>query len=133
MNPPTRIPTGNHYDYWTLLTNHGAVLLHVAEHPDDTVVEMADVLGLRERAVASIIADLRRLGYVEIKRLGRHNHYTVREEMPLRRPAHGHLSVGQMLSGLKGMREDSPSLAARAESQKLHSFFGERRSPRFSG
>jgi hypothetical protein len=123
-NPAVRIPFSDEHDYWTFLTNHGAVLLFVAENPDDTIVQIADVLGLRERAVAAIVSDLRRLGYVGIERRGRHNHYTVNQEMPLRRDAHGHLTVQSLLSGLRSEGESAGAPAARAESQRLHSFFG---------
>jgi DNA-binding transcriptional ArsR family regulator len=115
----------NGNDYWTLLTNHGAVLLHVAEHPDDTILEIAELLGLRERAVAAIISDLRHRGYVSIERQGRHNHYSVNEEMALRRPAHQHLTVRSLLAGLRDARDSvETSHAARAESQRMRSFFG---------
>jgi len=115
----------NGNDYWTLLTNHGAVLLHVAENPDDTILEIAELLGLRERAVAAIIADLRHRGYVNIERQGRHNHYSVNEEMALRRPGHQHLTVRSLLAGLRDARDSAETPhAARAESQRMRSFFG---------
>ena len=124
-DPAARTPISNGHDYWTFLTNHGAVLQHVSEYSDDTIVQIADLLGLRERAVAAIVSDLRRLGYLDIERQGRHNHYSVNEGMPLRRPAHAHLSVQSLLSGIKGQGDliQAPH-AARAESQRLHSFFG---------
>lgn len=100
--PDARTPIGIAHDYWTFLTNHGAVLLHVSDHPDDTIVQIASVLGLRERAVAAIVADLRYRGYISVERIGRHNHYTVHEDQPLRRRAHAPLTVGALLSGLKG-------------------------------
>ena len=97
--------------------------MYVSENPDDTIVQIADLLGLRERAVAAIVSDLRRLGYIGIERRGRHNHYSINQEMPLRRAAHSHLTAGDLLSGLRS-EAGSAGPAARAESQRLHSFFG---------
>jgi hypothetical protein len=118
-------PTSIGHDYWTLLSNHGAVLLHVAEHPDDTILEIAELLGLRERAVAAIVSDLRHRGYLTVERHGRHNHYLVNADMPLCRPAHAHLTVSALLYGLRDTDDsiEAPR-AARAESQRLRSFFG---------
>lgn len=85
---------------WTILTNHGSVLLHLAQRPDDTIRSIAAALGLTERTTAAIIADLRQAGYIQVQRRGRHNHYIVNSHMPLRRPAHSKLSVGNLIETL---------------------------------
>ena len=85
---------------WTFLTNHAAVLLHVARHPDDTISQIADALELTERTTAYVLSDLRTGGYIEVRRLGRHNHYKVRSGKPLRRGAHRRLHVRDLLDAL---------------------------------
>ncbi|MEO7667082.1 MAG: transcriptional regulator [Dehalococcoidia bacterium] len=86
--------------HWTFLTNHAAVFLHLAGHPDDTMRSVAASLGLTERTTAAVIADLRATGYINVRRRGRHNHYKVNPRKPLRRPAHRSSTVGDLLSAL---------------------------------
>ena len=72
---------------WTLITNHGAVLLYVADHPDARVRDIAEGVGITERATLSILADLVGDGYVDRERVGRRNHYRVDASKPLRHRA----------------------------------------------
>lgn len=85
---------------WTFLTNHAAVLLHVSNHPDDTVSTISDALSLTERTTAYVLADLRAAGYIDVRRAGRHNHYVVRTSKPLRRRAHRRAHVSDLLEAL---------------------------------
>lgn len=91
---------------WTFLTNHGSVLAHVAGHADDTLREIANQIGLTERTTASIVADLRRAGYIKVTRRGRHNHYRVNTRKHLRRPAHRRARVGALIDTLRVLTED---------------------------
>ncbi|MEZ4501281.1 MAG: MarR family transcriptional regulator [Dehalococcoidia bacterium] len=87
---------------WTLLSNHGAALLHVAENPDSTVRELADAIGVTERAAARILHNLREEGYIEATRVGRRNTYRLETSLPLRHRVGKDISVAQLLSGLSG-------------------------------
>ena len=81
---------------WTLLTNHGATLLCLA---DDSRMRMRDIaarLGITERAVQRIIADLVDAGYVESRRVGRRNLYEVDGEKPFRRQVLRDHTVGEL-------------------------------------
>ena len=69
---------------WTFLTNHGAVFLHLINHPGDTIRQISDHLNLAERTVAGILADLRRDGYISATKSGRHNVYTIHPDLPMR-------------------------------------------------
>ena len=82
---------------WVFFTNHAAVLLYVAEHPDTTVREMVLALGLGRRTVLRITAELERDGYLRKTLVGRHTRYAVNAQLPLRRPAFRHLSVEGLL------------------------------------
>jgi PAS domain S-box-containing protein len=82
-----------------LLTNHGQVLVAVAEKPDVRIREIADRVGITERATQTILNDLVGAGYVERTRVGRRNTYTVDPEKPFPHPAL-HQPVGSLLSGL---------------------------------
>jgi DNA-binding transcriptional ArsR family regulator len=69
---------------WTLLSNHGKVLVCVARDPEVRVSEIAEIVGIRERAVQRILAELRDDGVLSSTRDGRRNHYSVnrRRRMP---------------------------------------------------
>ena len=85
---------------WTFLTNHGSVLLYIADHTDDTMHAVAHALGLTERTTATVIAELRATGYLTVERRGRNNHYSVNASMPLRRGPHARFSVRDLLDAL---------------------------------
>jgi DNA-binding IclR family transcriptional regulator len=83
---------------WTFLSNHGAVLLHVARSPETTIREIAAEVGITERAAARILKDLRNEGYVESTRVGRRNTYRVNLSLPRRREPRQ--AVADLLRGL---------------------------------
>lgn len=85
---------------WALLTNHGAVLLYVAEHSDATVRQVGDGVGITERAAARILRDLREEGYLFATRIGRRNSYEVDRTRPLRHRAAGDARVSDLFQGL---------------------------------
>lgn len=93
---------GEHQGSWTLLTAHGRTLVAIAQDPDSRMRDLAAVIGVTERTVQAIVADLEAAGYVTHTRVGRRNRYTVDETRPFRHPAQdGHL-VGPLLDLLAG-------------------------------
>jgi len=83
---------------WSFLTNHALVLLHVSHWPDSTGLEIAQAVGITERATRRIVDDLEAAGYVERERVGRRNHYRVDVRRPLERLGERNLTVGQLLA-----------------------------------
>lgn len=76
---------------WTFLTNHAHVLLSVSRDPDSRVRDLADQVGITERAVLRILTELEDAGYLSRQRTGRRNRYRVNPEKPLRHPlSRGH-------------------------------------------
>ena len=90
-----RIDAGTRH--WTLLSNHGRVLLLIAQNPELRLRDIADQAGITERSAQTIVADLEHGGYVEKERHGRRNSYRLHPEMPFRHPAEAGHSVGQLL------------------------------------
>jgi DNA-binding MarR family transcriptional regulator len=82
---------------WTFLTNHAHVLLCIARDPQARVRDIADHVGITERAVMRIIGDLEETGYLTKERDGRRNVYKVRGSMPLRHPIERHRKVSTLL------------------------------------
>ncbi len=75
---------------WTFLTNHAQVFLCTASNNHLTAREIADVVGITERAVQRILSDLEEAGYIQRTREGRGNRYSIHLDQPLRHPAqHG--------------------------------------------
>jgi DNA-binding Lrp family transcriptional regulator len=90
---------------WHFITNHGAVLLLIAQRRQITAREIAEVLGLTERPVRRIIAELVAAGYLQKTRVGRVNLYEVPLDLPLRQPVHREVAVGDLLTIFQRARE----------------------------
>lgn len=94
---------------WSLLTNHGRLLLAIENEPGLRVREMAERLHLSERGIALILRDLREAGYVESRREGRRVFYSVVPTKPLRREPLHHQTVGQFLRLLAEAETSRPA------------------------
>ena len=83
--------------HWTLLTNHGRILLMIAQDPDLRIRDLAQSASVTERTAQSIIADLELAGYLTKKREGRRNVYSVNPKRPFRHPAESNHKVGELI------------------------------------
>jgi hypothetical protein len=92
-SPPGSNPGGT----WTFLTNHAHVLLCLVADADVRLRDVAGAVGITERAVQHIVADLAAAGVVERHREGRRNRYTVRGDVPLRHPIEAHRCVADLV------------------------------------
>ena len=91
---------------WTFVTNHTQVLLCIARDPDIRLRDIANRIGITERAAQRILADLVEAGYVDRQREGRRNRYTVNPDLRMRHPAQDGHDIGEMLDLL---RRESPA------------------------
>lgn len=87
---------------WTFLTNHSHVLLLIARDPEIRMRDLAERVGITERAVQRIIDELREGGYLTITRQGRRNVYTIRGEPHLRHPVEEARTVGDLIRMVNG-------------------------------
>ena len=92
---------------WTFLSNYAHVLVCLARDPNITLRGVAGQVGVTERAIHRIVAELTATGVVVKEREGRRNHYTLELSMPLRHPLEEGKTVGDLLSGLLTRREMS--------------------------
>ena len=83
---------------WTFLTNHSHVLILISRKPDVVLRHVATQVGITERAVQRIIADLEEAGILEREKVGRQNHYRILPDRPLRHAIESHRSIGDLLS-----------------------------------
>jgi DNA-binding IclR family transcriptional regulator len=82
---------------WTFLTNHAHVFFCLARDPGARLREVAERVGITERAAQRILADLVAEGYVTAEKDGRRNHYSIHPDAPLRHPLELEQSVGKLL------------------------------------
>jgi DNA-binding transcriptional ArsR family regulator len=87
---------------WSFLTNHARVLLCIARDPGVRLRDIATTLGITERTVFGVVADLTDAGYVIKERDGRRNRYTVQHHLPLPEPTSQERTVGEVLELLGG-------------------------------
>ncbi len=90
---------------WTFITRHAVALSLIAKHKMITAIELANQMGITERAVRKIIADLSADGYVRKKKQGRRIRYTIDPTLPLRQVTHHEIAVGDLLASLGWKRE----------------------------
>jgi DNA-binding MarR family transcriptional regulator len=86
---------------WAFLTNHAHVLLCIARDPHSRARDLAEHVGITERAAQRILADLIADGYVTRTKVGRRNHYEIDPRGHLRHPVLRDLSVGPLIEVLK--------------------------------
>ncbi|MEN8237935.1 MAG: winged helix-turn-helix domain-containing protein [Actinomycetota bacterium] len=82
---------------WTFLTNHARVLILIAETAGIRLRDVADQVGITERAAQRIVAELEAAGYLTHEKVGRRNQYHLRPDARLRHPLEDDVEVGRLL------------------------------------
>ncbi|GAA1685313.1 MarR family transcriptional regulator [Microcella alkalica] len=94
---------------WTFLTNHSHVLVCLAADPELRMREIAERVGITERATQRIIAELVEGGYLLKERDGRRNRYSVVGSAPLRHPVEVEHTLGELLAAVAQSRRSASS------------------------
>jgi predicted transcriptional regulator len=94
-----------HEAAWTFLTNHSHVLLCLVQDREARMRDVAERVGITERAVQRIVAELEAAGYVSRTREGRRNTYEVNGDLPLRHAVEGHQTLNALI---RLILEDTP-------------------------
>lgn len=92
---------------WTFLSNHSHVLICIARDADCRVRDIAEQVGITERAVQRILAELETEGVVHHERVGRRNHYNINFDAELRHELEAGVSLRQLLRGVLGSKSSS--------------------------
>jgi DNA-binding MarR family transcriptional regulator len=87
----------NESSSWTFFTNHAHVMVCLARSGDRPLREVAVDIGITERAVQRIVADLEEGGYLKREREGRRNRYSLILDTPLRHSLEADHSIGDVL------------------------------------
>lgn len=82
---------------WTFLTNHSHVLICLSRDPSMRLRDIADAVGITERAVQKIVQELEHAQYLTRHRQGRRNFYELHPNHSLRHPVEGNQTVIELL------------------------------------
>jgi predicted ArsR family transcriptional regulator len=86
---------------WRFVTNHTQVLLCIARDSDVRLRDLAQMVGITERAAQRIVADLIEAGFVHRQRVGRRNRYVIDRTRTMRHPAQFDHEIGGLLDLLR--------------------------------
>ena len=82
---------------WTFLSNHGHVLVCLARDPSARMRDVAEAVGVTERAVQQIVRDLVSEEYVRKEKVGRRNRYRVVRSAHFRHQLEADVSLGSFV------------------------------------
>lgn len=82
---------------WTFFSNNTHVLVCLTHTPQPTTREIANLVGITERAVQRILKKMLEAGVVNIKKEGRRNRYVLNLDQRLRHPLESHKTIGQLI------------------------------------
>ena len=97
---------------WSLLSNHGLALVCVAREPGIRLRDVAQCVGVTERAAYRIVSDLSRAGYITRHRVGRRNFYEVHPDVALDHSVVGDHTAGELLAGVLRAKPEAGEAAA---------------------
>ena len=90
---------------WTFFTNHLRVLTTLAGRPDLRLREIAQDVGITERAAHRIVGELVEEGYLTRTRVGSRNRYEIHPEAAVRHPLHAEHQSDRVIRLLTGDAE----------------------------
>ncbi len=96
-SPPAPVERHADKSVWTFLSNHAHVIILLAADDELRMRDLAEQIGITERAVQRIVADLVGGGFLLVSKDGRRNRYTVQVDMALRHPVEAHRTVKDLL------------------------------------
>ncbi|OGN98843.1 MAG: DNA-binding protein [Chloroflexi bacterium RBG_13_51_52] len=85
---------------WTFITRHAVALSLISKYPRITALDLGARMGITERAVRKIIADISAAGYIGKKKEGRGMKYTINPGLSLRQDSHREVAIGDLLASL---------------------------------
>ena len=79
-----------------LFCSHGAALFYIALHQDCTSQDLTAAFVVTKRTIWGLIGDLKDAGLINIRKEGRVNHYTIKEDAPFPDPVLSHATLGHV-------------------------------------
>ncbi len=105
---------------WTFFTNHTHVLLCLLTQPEARLRDIALRVGITERAVQRIVAELEEAEIVVVSKEGRRNRYEFQLDKPLRHPVEQHIRLWELVQLLHPcvVKDDQTGHAQNGKAQK---------------
>lgn len=97
---------------WSFFSNYGHVLVCLSRNREARLREVAQEVGITERAVQKIVSDLQAAGYLTVTKQGRCNRYHINRRKSLRHDLVAHCTVGKLLTLLTGKGAQSEQASA---------------------
>ena len=85
---------------WSFFSNHGLALICIARTPGMRLRDIAECVGITERAASRIVTELSEQGYLRKQRIGRRNFYEIDPSKPLGHSLTDGHEVGEVLAPL---------------------------------
>ena len=79
-----------------LFCSHGAALFYIALHPGCTSRDLTDAFVVTKRTIWGLIGGLKDASLINIRKKGRVNHYTIKEDAPFPDPVLSHTTLGHV-------------------------------------
>src|ERR1044072_5149758 len=86
---------------WRFLTNHTQVLLCIARDRNVRTRDIAEMVGITERAAQRIVADLVEADFVTVEGVGRRNRYAINRATAMRHEAQAGHPIWELLDVLE--------------------------------
>ena len=103
---------------WTLFSNHGHVLVCLARNKRARLRDVANDVGITERAVQKIVSELREAGLIGISKHGRCNQYEIHGKKNLRHALEAQCTVGRLLQLVVKSQAEGAKASATGERPK---------------
>lgn len=86
---------------WTFLTNHFHIVLVLARDPKMRIRDLAEQVGITQRAVQRILAELIAEQVLVVRKEGRRNTYDINRNERLRHPIEKQKKIGELIDLLQ--------------------------------
>ena len=96
---------------WTLLSNHGHVLVCLSRDPEARLRDVAADVGITERAVQKIVRDLQDGGMISVAKNGRRNSYHIHNKQSLRHELEASCTLQDLIRVVNGNQQPQPPAA----------------------
>lgn len=96
MNSSTPKPTAQ----WTFLSNHCHILVALERDPTLRISDLAVAIGITQRAVQRILAELVEDNFLKVRKDGRRNIYSINRKKRLKHSLEKKSSIGDLLDVL---------------------------------
>ncbi len=91
---------------WTFLTNYAHVVICLARDPDARLRDVAEQVGITERATQRIVHDLVEEGFIKVEKNGRRNSYKIIKSKHLRHQIERHCRLVDLIEFLKPVEKE---------------------------